>query len=165
MKAGAYWAIVVALILFGWLAIFSIGAPFLLLGIMLAVLFPWRTRRGALATGMAAIIGLVLGYVLVAPLSCTGTATATATAVAGQRATRADHPVTRDQDRDRVRSQRESTTTCSNLLGITYEGSGIYNPSLLPALLAGIALAAIAGATTAWLFRRHPAYPPADAVA
>jgi hypothetical protein len=145
MKAGAYWAIVVALILFGWLAIFSIGAPFLLLGIMLAVLFPRRTRRGALATGMAVILGLVVGYVLVAPLSCTGTATA-AVSVLGE-------------------AQYEGTTTCNNLLGITYEGSGIYNPSLLPSLLAGIALATIAGFTTAWLYRRHSAHPPADSLA
>jgi hypothetical protein len=135
MKAGAYWAIVVALILFGWLAIFSIGAPFLLLGITLAVLFPWRTRRGALATGMAVILGLVVGYVIVAPLSCTGTATAVS--VLGG-------------------AQSEGSTTCNNLLGITYQGSGIYNPSLLPALLGGIALAAIAGVTTAWIYRRHP---------
>ena len=144
MKARAYLAFVVALILFGWLAIFSIGAPFLLLGIMLAVLFPWRTRRGVLVTGMAVILGLVVGYLLVAPLSCMGSSTAVS--VVGE-----------------VRS--EGTTTCSNLLGITYEGSGIYNPSLLPALLAGIALAAIAGVTTAWLYRRHQAHPPANALA
>jgi hypothetical protein len=86
------------------------------------------------------ILGLVVGYVLVVPLSCT----ATAVSVVGE-------------------AQSEGTTTCSNLLGITYEGSGIYNPSLLPALLVGIALAAIAGVTTAWLYRRHPAHPPADA--
>jgi hypothetical protein len=135
MKAGAYWAMVVALILFGSLAIFSIGAPFVLLGIMLAVLFPWRTRRGVLATGMAVILGLVVGYVLVAPLSCiSGTTVAV-----------------------RALELPARTTTCSNLLGISYEGSGIYNPSLLPALLAGIALAAIAGATTTWLYHRRPA--------
>ena len=144
MKAGAYWAIVVGLILFGMLAIFSIGAPFLLRGVMLAVLSPWRTRRGALATGMAVILGLVVGYVLVAPLSCTGTERVTA--VVGE-------------------AQAEGTTTCSNLLGISYEGTGAYDPSLLPALLAGIALAAVAGVTTAWLYRRYPAHPPAGALA
>jgi hypothetical protein len=142
MKAGAYWAIVVALILFGGVAIFSIGAPFLLLGIMLAVVFPWRARRGVVATGMAVILGLVVGYVLVAPFSCTGTSTAVS--VMGEA------------------GWSGGTTTCSNLLGIRYEGSGIYNPSLLPALIAGIALAAIAGATTAWLYRGHAALPPAD---
>ncbi len=141
MKARAYWAIVVALILFGLIGIFSIGAPFLLLGIMLAVLSPWRTRRGVLVTGMAVILGFIVGVVLVGPGGCTARAVPAGGA----------HSI--------------GTTTCSNLLGITYEGSGIYNPSLLPALLAGIALAAIAGATTAWLYRRYPAHPPADALA
>lgn len=136
MKAGWYWAIVVALILFGWLAIFSIDAPFLLLGIMLAVLLPWRPRGGVLATGMAVILGLILGYVLVAPLSCT----ATSVAVVGE-------------------TLSEGTTTCSNLLGIRYEGSGTYNPSLLPALLGRIALAAIAGVTTALLHRKPRTHP------
>ncbi len=143
MKAGAYWAIAVGLILVGMLAIFSIGAPLLLLGVMLAVLSPWRTRRGVLATGMAVILGLVMGYVLVAPLSCTGTESAVS--VLGE-------------------AQAEGTTTCSNLLGISYEGTGTYDPSLLPALLAGIALAAVAGVTTAWLYRRYPAHPPAGAL-
>jgi len=141
MKARAYWAIVVALILFGWLAIFSIGAPFLLLGVMLAVLFPWRTRRGTLTTGMAAVLGLVVGYVFVVPLACTSTAVS----VVGE-------------------VQSKVTTTCSNLLSIRYEGSETYNPSLLPALLTGITLAAVAGGTTAWLYRRHPGRP-ADALA
>ncbi|HWL91839.1 MAG TPA: hypothetical protein VNP90_10800 [Actinomycetota bacterium] len=137
MKAGTYWAIVVALIMFGGIAIFSIGAPFFLLGIILAVLSPWRGRRGVLATGIAAILGLVAGYALVAPLTCT----ARFFPVVGE-------------------GQSEGTTTCSNLLGITYEGSGNYNPSVLPALLAGIALAAIAGVTTALLSRRRGAQAP-----
>lgn len=131
MKAWAYWAGVIALILFGYLAIFSIGAPFFLLGVMLAALFPWRERRGVLATGMSVILGLVVGYVLVAPLSCTGTSVAAAGGALS-----------------------EGTTTCSNLLGIKYEGAGFYNPSLLPALFAGIALAAVAGVTTVWAYRR-----------
>jgi hypothetical protein len=141
MKAWAYWAGVSALILFGWLAIFSIGAPFFLLGVMLAALFPWRERRGVLATGMAVVFGLVVGYVLVAPLSCT----TTSIAVAGD-------------------ALSESRTTCRNLLGIRYEGTGSYNPSLLPALVAGITLAVVAGLTTVWAYRRHPAHPTADAV-
>jgi hypothetical protein len=136
MKWWLYWATVVVLILFGVFAIFSIGAPFLLLGIMLAVLAPWRTRKGMLATGTAVVVGFIVGFVLVGPGGCTSTAVS----VGGARSV--------------------GSTACSNLLGITYEGSGTYNPSLLPGLLAGIALAAIAGVTTAWLYRRHqPARP------
>jgi hypothetical protein len=144
MKAWAYWVGAIALILFGWIAIFSVGAPFLLLGLMLAVLFPWRGRRGVVATGAAVVLGFVVGYVLVAPLSCSGTSIAT---VGG--------------------SLSRGTVSCSNVLGIDYEGTGNYHPSLLPALLAGIALASVAGATTAWLSRRHRPHrgvgvPPED---
>jgi len=139
MKAGTYWAIVIALIVFGSLGIFSIGGPFLLLGIMLAVLAPWRTRRGVLATGMSVILGFVVGYVLVAPLGCT------ATSIYGL-------------------GEADGTTICRNLLGIRYEGSGTYNPSLIPALFAGIGVSAIAGVTTAWLHRKRPAHPRAGTV-
>jgi hypothetical protein len=143
MKAWAYAALVLLLIGFGSLAIFSIGAPFLLLGLMLAVLSPWRDRRGVLATGAAVILGFVVGYVLVAPLSCTGTATAV---VGG--------------------GPSEGTTVCSSIFGIIrYEGSGVYNPSHFPGLLAGLALAAIAGVAVAWYSLRHPVRPPADAIA
>jgi hypothetical protein len=131
MKWWLYSAAVVVLILFGMLAILSIGAPFLLLGIVLAVLAPWRTRRGVLSTGVAATLGFLVGAVLVGPGGCTSS------------------PIRVDQ------AQTVGATTCTNLLGITYEGSGNYNPSLLPALLAGIAVAAIAGVTTAWLYGSH----------
>jgi len=136
MKAWAYWAMTAALIAFGMIAIFSIGAPFLLLGVMLAVLSPWRDRRGVLWTGFAVVFGFVLGYVLVAPLSCTGTSVATA----GD-------------------SMTKMFTSCSNVLGIPYEGTGNYNPSLLPGVLAGITLAILA-AVMAWLLlRRRPPSP------
>jgi hypothetical protein len=136
MRTWAYWAGVSVLILFGWLAIFSIGAPFFLLGLVLAALFPWRERRGVLATGIVTVLGFVLGYVLVAPLRCSGTSSAT---VGG--------------------SMSDATVTCSNLLGIRYEGTGAYDPTLLPALAAGITIALAAGVTTAWLSRSRPPRP------
>jgi hypothetical protein len=139
VNAWAYWAIAIALIVFGFLAIFSIGAPFLLLGLMLAVLSPWRGRRGVLPTGMAVVLGFVVGYILVAPLSCSGTSVPTA-----------GSPMS------------EGIVTCNNLLGIRYEGRGNYSPSLLPALVAGITLAAVAGPTTAWFLRRSVPGSPVD---
>ena len=42
-------------------------------------------------------------------------------------------------------SLAETTTVCSNLIGIDYSGSGIYNPSLPPVLLAGLGAAVTAG--------------------
>jgi hypothetical protein len=137
VKAWAYWALVVVLIAFGMLAIFSIGAPFLLLGLMFAVLSPWRDRRGVIWTGFAVIFGFVLGYVLVAPLSCHSS---TFLAVDG--------------------SVTEATVRCTNLLGIRYEGTGNYNPSLLPAFLAGSTLAVGALVTAIAFSRKRPSSPP-----
>jgi hypothetical protein len=137
MKALAYWAMVAVLIAFGTIAIFSIGAPFLLLGLMFAVLSPWRHRRGVIWAGVGVVFGFVLGYVLVAPLGCHGS---TFLGV--------DGAIIRD------------TVRCTNLLGIRYEGTGNYNPSLLPALLAGISLAVVAFVTALVLPRKRPPSPP-----
>ena len=63
-----------------------------------------------------AVIAYNVGYWAVVPLYCTATE-----AVGGT-----------------------SATTCSSLIGIRYSGSGIYNPSLEPANLVGLLLAAIA---------------------
>jgi len=41
-----------------------------------------------------------------------------------------------------------TTTVCSNIIGIDYSGSGTYNPSLLPALIAGLGAALTAGVLT-----------------
>src|SRR5215211_7981622 len=144
MRAWAYATLVLVLVLFGYLALFSIGAPFLLSGLMLAGVFPWRTRRGVLATGTAVVLGLVVGYVLVAPLGCTGSVSIPSVGL----------------------GQSEGTTVCSSLLDIVrYEGSGMYNPSLLPGLLAGLGLATIAGVSTAWYYARRTTRPRADPVA
>ena len=141
VKVWAYWLGVCVLIAVGYVAIFSVGAPFLLFGLTLALLFPWRHRRGVMPTGVAAVVGFVMGYVLVAPLSCTRRVMGTAGEATGM----------------------EMYTACSNLLGIPYEGTGSYDPSLLPALLAGITLALLAAALTAWLSRRRTPQPTAAA--
>jgi hypothetical protein len=122
-----YWVVVGVLIAFGMVAIFSIGAPFFLLGLVLAALSPWRRDVRVMAPAIAAVVGLVAGYVLVAPLGCTATATSTGA----------------------------SFTTCRNLVGINYSGSGLYNPSLLPALLAGLAIGVLAAGLT-WLATARP---------
>ena len=69
--AMAYWALAVFLIGFGFLGILTIGLPFLLLGIMLAILSRRRNETGVIAAGVAAIFGFTLGYLLVVPLRCT----------------------------------------------------------------------------------------------
>jgi hypothetical protein len=65
---------------------------------------------------LLAVVAYNVGYWAVAPLYCTATE-----AVGGP-----------------------STTTCSSVLGINYSGSGLYNPSLDPANMAGLLLAAVA---------------------
>jgi hypothetical protein len=47
-----------------------------------------------------------------------------------------------------------SHTTCTNILGIDYSGTGIYNPSLVPALLAGVAAGGIGALVTRFVIVR-----------
>lgn len=139
-RAGAiaYWAIVVVLIGFGVLGLLSIGFPFLLLGIALAIVSQRRRETGLVAGVVAAIVGFSVGYVLVAPLTCTSSASSL-------------DPV--------------EHTVCKNILGIDYSGTGLYNPSLLPALIAGLVVAVLAALSARWLARRLAAHrtPPVPA--
>ena len=123
----AYWTLVVVLIAFGVLGLLSIGFPFLVLGITLAILSDRRHETGVIATAVSAILGFVVGYLLVAPVKCTFGADA----VDG-----IDHH------------------TCSSVLGFDYSGGGDYNPSLLPGLLAGLVVAVLFGLGARWLARR-----------
>jgi hypothetical protein len=131
--AAAYWAIAVILVGFGYLALFSIGAPFLLTGIALMVVSPWRSRREVLWPALIGVWAFVLGYLLVAPLGCTSR---TMAVTAGSPAA-------------------ASHTTCTNILGIDYSGTGIYNPSLVPALVAAAAAGAAGALATRFLLRRR----------
>lgn len=111
-----YWVASLSLIAFGVVAMFSIGRPFLLIGLAMIILGPLRSRPVLFWPPLVAVIAYNVGYWAVAPLYCT------ATEAAGG----------------------ASTTTCSSLIGIGYSGSGIYNPSLDPANQAGLLMAAIA---------------------
>jgi hypothetical protein len=126
----AYWAGAAVLMLFGFVAIFSIGAPFLLTGAAMMVVGPWRHQRDVLWPALAAVWSFVAAYVLVAPGVCTGTSLP---AVRGITAT-----------------ARVGRTTCTNVLGIDYSGSGLYNPPLMPSLFTGL----VAGAVVGFALRR-----------
>ncbi|CAN5242718.1 hypothetical protein BH24ACT1_BH24ACT1_02030 [soil metagenome] len=130
-RTASYWVLVSALCLFGIMGIFSIGMPFLLLGITLAVVAPWRTQAAVLWPAVAAVVALVVGFILVTPLGCTSSASSASSDLSTQ------------------------TTTCTNVLGIDYSGDGLYNPSLLPALLAGLALSVLAAATVRVVLKRR----------
>jgi hypothetical protein len=131
--AAAYWGVAVILVAFGYLALFSIGAPFLLTGIAMMVVSPWRTRREVLWSALVGVWVFVLGYLLVAPLGCTSR---TMAVTAGSPAA-------------------ASHTTCTNILGIDYSGTGIYNPSLVPALVVAAAAGAAGALATRFLLRRR----------
>ena len=131
----AYWGVAVFLVGFGYLAVLGIGAPFLLTGITMMVVSPWRGRPQVLWPALVGVWAFVLGYVLVAPLGCTSTAIAV---TVGSPAAM-------------------SHTTCTNILGIGYSGTGIYNPSLVPAVLAGVTAGTAGAVATRILLRRRRA--------
>lgn len=121
-----YWVLALALLGFGFLAMFSIGAPFFALGLALVVLAPFRQRPAIFWPAIGGVLAFFVGYVLVAPLGCTAQATmreAAGTSGGGG-------------------SEIAGATVCASLLGIDYSGAGTYNPPLWPALIAGLATAA-----------------------
>jgi hypothetical protein len=128
-RGGLYWGLAVVLVLFGSVAILSIGIPFLTLGIALLALGGWRHQPRIFWPPLVGLLSFFIGFVLIAPGSCTATATSP--------------------------GDPAGFTTCSNLLGLDYSGEGLYNPPLWPALVAGLVLAAVGGAATRLLLRRH----------
>lgn len=126
-RAGAiaYWALVVVLIAVGVLGILSIGLPFLLLGLMLAIVSQRRHESGVVAAGLAAIVGFMVGYILVAPTSCTSGVSSGADI--GHR-------------------------TCTSILGFGYAGTD--DAGMILGLLVGLAVAVPFGLGARWLARR-----------
>ena len=126
-----YWLFVLALFAFGLLAIFSIGLYFWLAAIGLVLLSPFRSRPRVFVTGVAVLLGLLFGYVLVAPWGCSQSFSA--------------NPATGEET--------VSPVVCTSPAGIEYTGPDPFEPSSAPALLAGGVTAMIAGAVT-WVLLR-----------
>jgi len=116
VRRPVYVAVALGLIAFGILGMLSIGAPFFLTGVAMLAMLPWRHRRGVLLAATITPWAFVMGYVLVAPLGCTGTA---------------------------LPGLGETTTTCTNVLGIDYSGGPGYRAPLMPGVAAGLGLATI----------------------
>ena len=119
----AYATLAVVLIIFGFAGLLSMGAPFLLTGIVMLVCFPWRRRREVLWPAISGVWGLTLGYVLLAPIGCSTGGTSESLTI-GFVSTAA-------------------TTTCDGVF-FDYSGGASYNPPLLPALLVGVLVGAVA---------------------
>jgi hypothetical protein len=131
MRTTVYVAIALVLVAFGYLALFSIGFPFALTGLLMLVLIRRRHRTDVLAPVFAWPWVFTLGYLLVAPIGCSSTTAAT---VAGGVAA-------------------TGSTTCDALF-LTYAGGPSYNPPLMPAALAGVVVAtAVSLLFRSWLRR------------
>jgi hypothetical protein len=119
----AYAALAVCLILFGFAGLFSIGAPFLLTGIVMLVCFPWRRRRDIIWPAIAGVWGFTLGYVLLAPIGCSTRGTSEGLTIGF--------------------ASTAATTTCNGVF-FDYSGGASYDPPLLPALVVGVLVGAVA---------------------
>ncbi len=117
LSRNGYWGLVLALLAFGIVAMFSIGFVFLAIGVTLVILSPFRSSPRIFRTGMALVVGFLFGFLLLAPWSCTASA---------------------GFDSELRVSTSES---CRSLLGIRNSGS-----SLTPGLSAGGAIALIGAA-------------------
>lgn len=94
-----YWVLALALTVFGFLTGFSIGPPFLLIGVTLLALGPFRSRARLFWPVLAGIVAFIVVVVLLVPLTCVATS----------------YPADTSQ------------TVCSSILGPTWSGNGLHN--------------------------------------
>ncbi|HSL16126.1 MAG TPA: hypothetical protein VK962_07580 [Actinomycetota bacterium] len=128
MRAAAYLAIAIAFIAFGFLELITIGAPFMLTGLLMLSLWRHRSRSDVMVPALSWPWVFALGYVLFGPIGCTTTSVATTGEAVGP-----------------------SFTRCSNVLGIDYSGIEPYSPPLWPALLAAVVLATAIALAVRWV--------------
>lgn len=70
----AYWSLAAVFTVFGFVDLIAIGAPFLLTGVAMLFVGPWRRDRAILWPVLVGVWSFVMGYVLVAPIECRTTA-------------------------------------------------------------------------------------------
>jgi len=95
-----YWIAALLLVAFGFITGFSIGPPFLIVGLAMLVLGPLRRWPRLYWPPLVGVLAFILSVVLVVPMYCT------ATAEVGQ----------------------VSHTVCSSVVGLSWSGTGLYNP-------------------------------------
>ncbi|MGH8923993.1 MAG: hypothetical protein ACRDWA_05030 [Acidimicrobiia bacterium] len=124
----AYWVIVVSLLVLGFLSMFTIGLGFLLVAAAMIVLSPFRSKPRVWWSGMALVVGSLIGYAAVGPWGCSQVATFdVVTGVA-----------------------EEAPTVCRSLIGIEYTGPDGFQPSRTPGVIAGVVLGGLA-AWAVWI--------------
>ena len=67
---GGYWLLPISLVVVG-LLLFDLGVPFVVLGLLLAALGPFRRRTVFFRTALATAVSFVVVFFLTAPFSCT----------------------------------------------------------------------------------------------
>jgi hypothetical protein len=119
MRKAAYVAVAIVLAVFGFLALFSIGFPFLLTGLVMLALTPRRQDVAIIIPALVWPCALTLGYVLVAPLGC--------------------RTLSIGEVRDGVGTIGGSTTC--HAVFFSYAGDVSYSPPTWPAILVGVTFA------------------------
>jgi hypothetical protein len=123
-----YWLIVLALVALGLLTIFSFGLYFWFIAVALTVLSPFRSRPRVFRSGVTLFVGFLIGYVLIAPWSCSQSFTSDLT----------------------TGEETVSPVICTSPSGIEYSGLEPFDPSRTPALIAGSVSGLVASAVT-WI--------------
>jgi hypothetical protein len=113
MRSRWYWIVAGLLIAFGAVAILSIGAPFLLLGLTMLALSSFRSRPTVFWPVLGAVVAFLAGFVLTVPTEC----------VSWFR----DGP-----------DSSSSGGYCTSLLGVRTQGEGTVIPALAIGLVLGI---------------------------
>lgn len=130
-----YWLVVGFLIAFGFLTIFSIGLYFWFLAVALILLSPFRSRPKVFLPGIALFLGLLFGYVLVAPWSCSQSF----------------------MENPNTGVEVTSDVVCTSPTGIEYSGPEPFEPDRTPALITGIITGIVAAAATWFVIRSRSA--------
>jgi hypothetical protein len=119
----AYWILALVITVFGFISGFSIGLPVLLVGITMLALGPFRARPLVFWPVLLAVLAADATFMAIAPFQCIGTASLGEVSI-------------------------PSDTVCTSLIGLRYEGEGLFNPSLMPAVLVGLVVGILVGVVT-----------------
>lgn len=126
-----YWLVVLVLIALGFVTIFSFGMYLWFMAVALTLLSPFRSRPRIFLSGLALFLGFLVAYVLIAPWGCAQSFTENVT----------------------TGEETVSSVVCTSPIGIEYSGPEPFDPSRVPALIAGGATAVTAAAVT-WAVAR-----------
>ena len=106
-----YWVLVVVLIAFGAVGIFSVGLPFLVLGFVLGAIHPLRREPALFWTPVVAVVAFFAGWWLLGPVGCSAESTP---------------------------NGRAERVSCESLAGVTYDGEPFWIGPTVGAVAAAV---------------------------